>query len=190
MTFPYPDPGGSEWDQFTCKCGAVMRPHTARARRHFVYAGPLSPDGTARDFYCPVVEGLSLSEVVEKLALAGVTPIYWKPRARLFRHDDGEWVGLDRSTTAYDDEAADYGHDDDETTYVYRLYGRSGNLLYVGITDNLDRRWREHAASKHWWGQVAQKESEPYPSRLEAKRAEAMQIRNLKPVHNRDMNGW
>src|SRR5690554_1971689 len=39
-------------------------------------------------------------------------------------------------------------------TALYRLSSYDADLLYVGITDNPDRRLREHAKTQSWWHQV------------------------------------
>ena len=77
-----------------------------------------------------------------------------------------------------------------EPTYVYYFFDVQGNLLYVGITNNLRRRWEQHEADKPWWHLVARKESVRYSTRQEAERVEAHQIRTHRPMFNRAMNGW
>ena len=77
-----------------------------------------------------------------------------------------------------------------EPTHVYYFFDRQGNLLYVGITNNLRRRWEQHAEDKPWWHLVARKESCLYSSRQEAEKVEAHQIRTHRPLFNRAMNGW
>ncbi|HXJ63028.1 MAG TPA: GIY-YIG nuclease family protein [Actinomycetota bacterium] len=77
-----------------------------------------------------------------------------------------------------------------EPTHVYHFYDRQGRLLYVGITNDLKRRWAQHEADKPWWHLVARKESVQYPTREEAERVEEHQIRTHRPMFNRAMNGW
>lgn len=77
-----------------------------------------------------------------------------------------------------------------EPTHVYHFYDRQGNLLYVGITNNLRRRWEQHEADKPWWHLVARKESVEYSTREEAEKVEEHQIRTHRPMFNRAMNGW
>jgi hypothetical protein len=43
----------------------------------------------------------------------------------------------------------------DAPVALYRLYDDHVNLLYIGITGSLRRRFREHAKDKPWWGDVA-----------------------------------
>jgi predicted GIY-YIG superfamily endonuclease len=78
----------------------------------------------------------------------------------------------------------------DEATYVYHFYDVQGNLLYVGITNNVRRRWDQHAADKPWWHLVARKEKVLYSTREEAEKVEAHQIRTHRPLYNRALNGW
>ena len=71
-----------------------------------------------------------------------------------------------------------------EPTAVYRFYGADGNLLYVGITNNLNTRWTKHAAEKTWWLLVAKRTVVMYGSRAEASAAEDKAILAENPVHN------
>jgi predicted GIY-YIG superfamily endonuclease len=71
-------------------------------------------------------------------------------------------------------------------TALYRFYGADGELLYVGITNRLQKRWREH--SRHyaatWWPKVRSNTVHWYPNRTEAGRAEREAIRTEKPLYN------
>jgi predicted GIY-YIG superfamily endonuclease len=67
---------------------------------------------------------------------------------------------------------------------LYRLYGTTGELLYVGLTDNLGARLDEHAKSKPWWGEVTRRTAEWLPSRIEARKAEAAAILHEEPRYN------
>lgn len=76
-------------------------------------------------------------------------------------------------------------------TCVYRHWGRYQGrphvLLYVGITDCArgGRRWLEHEADKPWFVDVEHSEiSDPYPTRGAALYAEAVAIRDERPVYN------
>lgn len=69
-------------------------------------------------------------------------------------------------------------------TAVYRLYDKDGALLYVGITCNLNQRFRQHARHKPWWPQVARKETEWHPARDAAARAELTAINAENPAYN------
>lgn len=76
----------------------------------------------------------------------------------------------------------------DQVTALYRFYSDSGELLYVGISDNPARRWREHGAAKPWWHEVASTTIERYASRELADSAERSAIRSESPRYNRTHN--
>jgi hypothetical protein len=42
-----------------------------------------------------------------------------------------------------------------ERTAVYWLWAVDGRLLYIGMTNDVERRMEQHAADKSWWPQVA-----------------------------------
>lgn len=69
---------------------------------------------------------------------------------------------------------------------LYRLFGQSGELLYVGITGNPKGRLAVHAAEKPWWKEVdlARTRFETLNSRTEAERAEVGAIRAENPKYN------
>ena len=49
-----------------------------------------------------------------------------------------------------------------ETHYIYRLYNEKDQLLYVGITNDVNRRMAEHRASQEWFGLVVREEREKF----------------------------
>lgn len=67
---------------------------------------------------------------------------------------------------------------------VYRLFDETGVLLYVGIANNPERRWRQHRREKSWWSAVTRIEIHEHPTRREAERAEAFVIRIETPAYN------
>lgn len=71
-----------------------------------------------------------------------------------------------------------------ERTALYRLYAADGALLYIGITQDLDERWRQHSSRKEWWPQVARRAVSWCVSRSEALRLEAEAIKAEHPLHN------
>lgn len=77
-----------------------------------------------------------------------------------------------------------------ERTALYRLHDLDGHLLYVGITDNLERRWKDHQYTKSWWKKVARKDVEWFGSRKAAADAEAAEIREKRPPFNRLHASW
>jgi hypothetical protein len=72
----------------------------------------------------------------------------------------------------------------DVMTLVYRLYAADGALLYVGITEELDKRFLRHSA-RLWWPEVASVLLEAYETRRDALRVESWAIYTEGPVHNR-----
>lgn len=71
-----------------------------------------------------------------------------------------------------------------EKTAVYWLRDKEGHLLYVGISNNPDRRFAEHAADKPWWSKVTQDEVRWYNNRETALLVEREEIRTRRPAHN------
>lgn len=70
-------------------------------------------------------------------------------------------------------------------TALYRAYGADDALIYVGISTDPARRWKEHACEKQWWrDEVHRKTFEWYDSNEDAARAEAAAIRNESPTRN------
>lgn len=70
-------------------------------------------------------------------------------------------------------------------TALYRLYDRDGTLLYVGITHDLQERWRSHARNQIWWLDVARKEHVWFNTRAEAETAEKRAILSEDPLRDK-----
>lgn len=71
-----------------------------------------------------------------------------------------------------------------QQTAVYRLHDGAGRLLYVGMTNSPDLRWRYHALTKAWWPDVRGKSVEWHADRPTASRAEAETIQAEAPLYN------
>jgi len=71
-----------------------------------------------------------------------------------------------------------------ERTALYRLYGASGRLLYVGIADNPERRWGQHSRDKAWWPEVEGRTCEWFDTRGQAERHEREAVQKENPMHN------
>lgn len=69
-------------------------------------------------------------------------------------------------------------------TAVYRLYDRGDALIYVGISNLPQQRWKHHAAMQPWWPEVVVREIEWYETRAEAERAEDRCISAVRPRYN------
>jgi hypothetical protein len=68
---------------------------------------------------------------------------------------------------------------------VYRLFDRSGCLLYIGITWSAGVRWRAHRKKHAWWSQVARVEVECWGSDFFALTAELAAIKAERPKYNK-----
>lgn len=66
-------------------------------------------------------------------------------------------------------------------TALYRLRDVDGALLYVGISQNLDIRWTNHAYTQPWWHMVHAKEITWFETRAEAAEAERQAVRSENP---------
>ena len=68
---------------------------------------------------------------------------------------------------------------------VYRLEGRSGSTLYIGVTNNLGARLEGHAKSQPWWSQVTHVSVRYFATRGEAEEAEGAAISIERPKYNK-----
>ncbi|WP_179894561.1 GntR family transcriptional regulator [Streptomyces sp. f150] len=72
-----------------------------------------------------------------------------------------------------------------ERTALYRLYDADEQLLYIGISNDPDFRWKAHLYSRESWPkQVTRHAIEWWNTRNEAVAAEAAAIRTERPRHN------
>lgn len=71
-----------------------------------------------------------------------------------------------------------------DQTALYRLYDKTGGLLYVGISNNVHNRIRTHRVDKFWGPNIARIAIEQHPTRAAALRAEETAIRRERPRHN------
>lgn len=71
-----------------------------------------------------------------------------------------------------------------DRTAVYRLFAQDRTLLYVGVAQDVGKRWREHAADKPWWTEVRRQIVDWYDTREEALSVEVDAIRDERPVYN------
>ena len=69
-------------------------------------------------------------------------------------------------------------------TAIYRAFGSDDDLLYVGISKDFGRRWRQHAATKPWWPEVRRLTVVWHPDEESASTAETEAIACEKPRHN------
>ena len=69
-------------------------------------------------------------------------------------------------------------------TIVYRLFDELDELLYVGLTNDVMRRWKEHSLRSDWWSEVVTGSVVAYRGRHEALAVERRAIRTERPRHN------
>lgn len=70
-------------------------------------------------------------------------------------------------------------------TTVYRAYDGDGRLLYVGMTDDLEVRFKTHEReSGHWVHDMRRLAVEHYPTRQQARAAELTAIKTERPLWN------
>ena len=69
-------------------------------------------------------------------------------------------------------------------TYVYRAYGDDGRLLYVGIAEDVEQRFKEHERGAGWVDQLVQVDVEWHTDRKAALAAESEAIKSEWPLHN------
>lgn len=74
---------------------------------------------------------------------------------------------------------------DDTPTAVYRFRDVGKSLLYIGITDDPEARFKNHASTKSWWPEVVGKQVEWHPSRSIADGHETVAIASEQPRYNR-----
>lgn len=67
---------------------------------------------------------------------------------------------------------------------LYRFFGDSGQLLYVGITNDMSRRMDQHADRKSWWTEVRGVAVEWYPDRASVLAAEQRAVIVERPLYN------
>ena len=70
-----------------------------------------------------------------------------------------------------------------QPTCVYRLYSERDDLIYVGLSMNLEQRLHAHA-KREWWPEVTRCDVEWFDGREAAKAAERHAIATESPRHN------
>jgi excinuclease UvrABC nuclease subunit len=68
--------------------------------------------------------------------------------------------------------------------FVYRMFGTDGKLLYVGMTGNLLRRFKQHEQSTPWMAEVCYCSAEKFRFRTVAVQAEQWAIFDENPKYN------
>ncbi len=73
---------------------------------------------------------------------------------------------------------------------LYRHFDGAGVLLYIGISEAIVGRGKQHAATAEWARFVATTAGEWHPSRTAALAAERAAIKAERPLFNRQYNDW
>jgi len=73
--------------------------------------------------------------------------------------------------------------------FVYRMYDENGDVLYVGVADDVSARVGKHHQERLWFPRVRRIVWERHPSRADAEHAERYFIAQLVPEHNIRDNG-
>lgn len=68
--------------------------------------------------------------------------------------------------------------------FLYRHFDADGRLLYVGVSNNVERRLIQHHRDSPWASEIASVVSEPMETREGALIAERAAIEAEKPIHN------
>ncbi|WP_431040041.1 GIY-YIG nuclease family protein [Streptomyces sp. P9-1] len=69
-------------------------------------------------------------------------------------------------------------------TALYRLFSSDGSLLYVGISNDPEKRFISHRSKSTWWDQVDGISIEWFSTRFKACQAERAAITTEQPRHN------
>lgn len=79
------------------------------------------------------------------------------------------------------------GKPDPGRTALYRLYDDAGQLLYIGIATDPEKRIKAHRwqEGKKWARDIVRHTQEWFDVRVEAEAAEVTAIRSELPIHNR-----
>lgn len=70
------------------------------------------------------------------------------------------------------------------THALYRFYDNTDELLYVGITLDPGKRFKQHSTQKAWWSDVADITLQKFDSRIEVLAAEREAIKTESPRYN------
>jgi predicted GIY-YIG superfamily endonuclease len=73
-----------------------------------------------------------------------------------------------------------------QKTATYELYAEDGTAMYIGLTANPNRRFKEHQSNQGWWHQVDLTKTNItwHSNRQEAQDAEEALIKEKRPIYN------
>lgn len=88
----------------------------------------------------------------------------------------------------YRRESIDIAGSANEALWLYRWYDQEGNLIYVGLTNNPERRVASHRSRAEWWPWAYRLDVTPEPiiGRVQAERVEGIVIEAERPIFNCD----
>ena len=72
-----------------------------------------------------------------------------------------------------------------EETALYHIFGDADLLLYIGISKDFGKRWKDEARDFPWWGEKRSMTVRWYASRPAAEAAEMAAIAAENPKHNK-----
>jgi predicted GIY-YIG superfamily endonuclease len=72
---------------------------------------------------------------------------------------------------------------------AYECYSEAGDLLYVGVTENLRTRITAHKSSSKWYPQVTTMRARFYATAAQAAEREVELLATAAPIHNKDKKG-
>lgn len=73
-----------------------------------------------------------------------------------------------------------------EQTALYRIWGESDLLLYIGVSNDFGTRWKQHAKHQPWWDEMRRLTAdELFDDRDDAEDAEKAAIKAEKPKYNK-----
>lgn len=71
---------------------------------------------------------------------------------------------------------------------LYRFFDAEDNLLYVGISVRVEKRFHDHQKRSTWWDEAVYVTFEKFPNRQSVLQAEAEAIQTESPKYNKDLN--
>lgn len=71
-----------------------------------------------------------------------------------------------------------------DETALYRIFGDADVLLYIGISADFGRRWKDEAKTFPWWNERRHMTVDWYPTREDALDTEALAIFAEQPKYN------
>jgi len=173
----YGDPGEAERvylpNEGACEVDGCERDATQKGWCNMHYQrrlrGDTSDDPNVRYVFRGLVDECLADDCDKKPKAQGLCTKHYK---RWLSYGDHEVTGFDESLPCD----------------LYRIYDIDGQLLYVGITIDRDRRMWQHSITQPWWDEVEHIFFDKYDTRREAAKAEEKAIRSERPTYNVMMN--